>query len=111
MDHDEQASIDSELRPVEDVVDGWRSEGYAGDFEVADGGAIDCGRGETHDPESVQVDHQFRYEGATNPGDEEILLAVTAPCGAKGTLTLAYGPSASADEAEAARRLGPPGDR
>lgn len=98
--------IDTEERPRRDVVARWRDEGYAEDFRVVAGGAIDCGcGGETHEPETYTIEHQFRYEGITNPADEELLIAATAECGCKGTLTLAYGPAAGADEAEAARRL------
>ncbi len=97
--------IDTELNPRGDVVQDWRDEGYTSDFEVTTGGAIACGCGETHPPEEFTIEHEFRYEGHSNPGDEEILVAATAPCGDRGTLTLAYGPTASADEAEASRRL------
>lgn len=97
--------LDSEKLPREDVVASWREEGFEKDFQVVDGGAIDCGCDETHPAGEYTVEHEFRYEGITNPGDEEVLIAATAPCGCKGTLTMAYGPTASADEAEAARAL------
>lgn len=96
--------------PRADIVSGWRGEGFADDFEVAEGGGIACACRETHEPDALTVVHQYRYEGTTNPGDEQISLAAEAPCGRRGTLTLAYGPYASADEGEAARRLPPPTD-
>jgi hypothetical protein len=99
--------IDPELAPREDVVEAWRADGYTADFEVAPGGKVtSAATGRTYEPEDLQVDRMHRYEGDTDPGDAELLLAVTCPeTGAKGTLTLAYGAYASADEGEVARRI------
>lgn len=96
-----------ELLPREDVIDAWRADGYEADFEVAEGGRVTSeATGRTYEPEDLEVDRMHRHEGPTNPGDAELLLAVTCPeTGVKGTLTLAYGAYASADEAEVARRL------
>lgn len=102
VQHDDQ--IDSEAQPG-DVISAWRDAGYDKDYEVAEGGAIDCGCDETHPAGEYTVEEEFRYEGQTNPGDEEVLIAAAAPCGCKGVLTLAYGPTASADEADVARAL------
>jgi hypothetical protein len=101
------AADDRELLPREDVVDAWRADGYEADFEVVDGGRIASdATGRTYEPEELQVDRIHRHEGTTDPGDEELLLAVTCPeTGVKGTLTLAYGAYASAAEAEVARRI------
>ncbi|MBW3621599.1 MAG: hypothetical protein KY461_15255 [Actinobacteria bacterium] len=96
--------------PGTDVADRWRAEGFGDDLEVGAGGDIACGCHRTHAPEEFTVVHQYRYEGTTNPGDEQISIAAEGPCGRRGTMTLAYGPYASADEAEAARRLAPPTD-
>lgn len=100
---------DPELAPREDVIASWRAKGFTTDLEVAEGGMIVTTEdGRRFQPEDVVVEEIHRYEGATNPGDEELLLALTAngaEGSVKGTLTLAYGAYASADEAEAARRL------
>ena len=96
--------------PETEVMAGWRDEGFEDDLEVVAGGDIACGCGETHAPDGFTVVHQYRYEGTTNPDDEQISIAAQSPCGRRGTMTLAYGPSASADEGEAARRLPAPTD-
>lgn len=102
--------LDTELRPREDVLRGWREEGYPEALTVVPGGAVTCtceaGR---HPAGELAVASEFRYEGMSAPGDEELLVAATTPCGRRGTLTLGYGPSASADDAELARAL--PRDR
>lgn len=83
-----------------------RAAGYEADLEVVEGAKVkDRGSGRIYEPESLTVDRTHRYEGDTNPGDEELILAVSDATGPKGTLVMAYGPAASADEAEVARRL------
>lgn len=98
---------DPELRPHDRVVRGWRDDGYTAQFTVVEGGRIGTqAGGRTFEPEELVIDHLHRYEGVTNPGDEELLVALSAADGSiRGTLTLAYGPYATADEAEVARRL------
>lgn len=96
--------------PRTEVVAGWRDEGFDDDLTVAAGGAIACACHQEHDAGEFTVVHQYRYEGTTNPGDEQISVALEGPCGRRGTLTLAYGPAADADTGEIARRLSKPTD-
>lgn len=86
---------------------GWREDGYTRAFTVVDGGRVGMQDGDrTFAPEELTIDHLHRYEGTTNPGDEELLVALSSADGdVKGTLTLAYGAYATADEAEVARGL------
>lgn len=99
--------VDPELRPHQRVVAGWVDEGYTTQFTVLDGGRVGVQDGDTtFEPEQLTIDQLHRYEGTTNPGDEELLVALSSEDGSvKGTLTLAYGAYASPDEAEVARRL------
>lgn len=92
--------------PREDVLRELGERGY-GSFEVADGGVVvDPSDGTTWQPERLEVDETHRYEGVSNPGDEEIIFAVHDPeSGRKGAIVMAYGAYASADEAEVARGL------
>ena len=61
-----------------------------------------CGACRTESPAAdVGVDGVERLEGVSDPGDMVAIVAGTCPaCGARGTLTLSYGPSASADDAD-----------
>lgn len=99
--------FDPELRPHQRVVAEWREAGYTRQFTVVEGGRVGMQDGdETFAPDELSIDHLHRYEGVTNPGDEELLVALSSPDGdVKGTLTLAYGAYASPDEAVVARRL------
>ncbi len=77
-----------------------RAAGYEADFEIGrDGLAISGG-----DPVpvgDVHIDGEYRFEGASNPDDESLVMALhDAASGRLGVLITAYGPSASAAEAE-----------
>ena len=49
--------------------------------------------------EEVRVDHSFRFEGESDPGDEAIVLGVSWPSGRKAIFASAYGHDADPDEA------------
>ena len=69
-----------------------------------------CGR--RHLPRRLRVLEAHRFEGATSPEDESILVVVECPtCGIRGTLVSAYGPAATAEEAEVLTGLGLAYDR
>jgi PAS domain S-box-containing protein len=54
----------------------------------------------------VTVLHTVRFEGDSNPDDEEILVAGLAPCGHGGLFSAAYGSSLGSDAGEVLRVLG-----
>jgi len=75
-----------------------REAGYVEDFEVAHGALVLTGTGPV-DLATVHIDQQYRFEGASDPDDESLVLALHMPdTGARGVLITAYGPSASASE-------------
>ncbi|MBP7929720.1 MAG: hypothetical protein KAZ88_10445 [Acidimicrobiia bacterium] len=69
-------------------------KGYSIDYDVVDGelranGAPSCAL------DRVVVEQVFRFEGASDPGDEMVVFAVRDPDnGGLGTLVSAYGPLA-----------------
>jgi hypothetical protein len=80
--------------------DGWTAQITA----VAAG--LECGRcAAVSDPEDVEVDDVFRFEGDSNPGDEAILFAITPACGHRGTLAASYGPDTPAEVTAVVTRL------
>lgn len=99
--------FDPELRPQERVAEGWRRDGYTTQFTVIEGGRVGSQDGDrTFAPEELTIDHMHRYEGVTDPGDEELLVALSSADGTvRGTLTLGYGTYATPDEADVARGL------
>jgi hypothetical protein len=72
-----------------------QSEGYRSDF-VIDERLVCCGAcGREHSAPHLKIRHTFRFEGASDPGDEAIVLGLECPsCGAKGIIVSAYGPDA-----------------
>lgn len=78
-------------------------EGYVADFRLDDGVRCpnDCGGRAT-------IDSTWRFEGASDPDDESIVLALRCPvCGTRGVLTTAYGSILSGPEALALAALKP----
>jgi hypothetical protein len=92
--------------PLSTAMERLRAHGYTEDFHATDDGQLACPACDTAaDPATMQVDHTGRFEGQTDPGDESILMAVTCQCGARGLYTAAYGPAASAADADLLARF------
>jgi hypothetical protein len=62
-------------------------------------------------PEDVEVNELYRFEGASDPGDESVLFAITMPCGHRGTLPAAYGKDVPPDVVDVVTRLRLPSGR
>lgn len=91
---------------VTEAVAQLEADGYTADFGVADGG-LRCGAcGEVHDPSEVVIERIYRFEGASDPDDEAIVLGLLCPaCDRRGSLVAAYGASADPDEVAVISRL------
>jgi hypothetical protein len=72
------------------------SEGYTATFRILPDGGIRCGScAQTHTVSDALVDRVYRFEGASDPDDEAIVLGVRCPrCEAKSTFVSAFGPNA-----------------
>jgi hypothetical protein len=71
-------------------------EGYTASIDVRTDGMVHCATcSHSHPVGEALVDRVFRFEGASDPDDEAIVLAVRCPrCGAKGIIVSGFGPSA-----------------
>lgn len=70
-------------------------EGYSVDYQLVDGSLRAEGGNAVCPIESAVVEHFYRFEGPSDPGDQMIVLAVLDPhSGSRGTLAVAYGPAA-----------------
>jgi hypothetical protein len=75
--------------------------GYVDDLKLCPEGLRDATTGDVHPLATAVVDHQYRFEGPSDPGDESIVLGVQCTeWGRKGVVVSAYGPDADPDEAE-----------
>jgi hypothetical protein len=82
-----------------------RGAGYVDDFEIAGDELVLAGAGPI-DLAAVHIDQHYRFEGASDPDYESLVLALHVPhSGVRGVLVTAYGPAASAAEADILSRL------
>ncbi|MCX7877288.1 MAG: phosphoribosylpyrophosphate synthetase [Ignavibacteria bacterium] len=63
--------------------------GYILDFNIR-GNCIECNDVKLN-PDEFKVEEFYRFEGMTNPDDEEVVYAIVSNTGLKGTLVDAYG--------------------
>jgi hypothetical protein len=89
------------------VLDGYATAGYHGSFGPLDGGRVRCDTcGSELDSGSVRMLSLRRLEGASDPDDMIAVVALECGvCGARGTMTLGYGPAATAEDSDVLRRL------
>lgn len=88
------------------AVNDLRRRGYTDDLWLKDHCVV-CGgtRTELH-PEDFHIDEFHRFEGNSDPADQSIVYAISAPKhGIKGVLVNGYGPSASSLTQEMVAKL------
>ena len=103
-------------RGAESLVEATRElaeQGWGGEATPLEGGAIRCGScGVTSPGALVQVDGLHRQEGASDPDDQSVVVAITCPaCEAKASLVLHYGPASSIEDADVLTALPDPPQR
>ena len=84
-----------------------QSVGWTEQLSVSEGGVRCDGCRCWSAADDVTVDEVDRFEGASDPGDESILFAISMPCGHRGTLPAAYGKDTPPDVANVVTRLRP----
>lgn len=88
--------------PLGEVVDTLGTDGWAGQFRALAGARVECLTCRAvFAAERVGADEVTRLEGESDPADMAVVVPLRCPrCGTHGTLVLAYGPNASAEEAD-----------
>lgn len=77
---------------VLEAIERLRAEGYTLEMSATPDGRLRCAHcGDEIDPSMAIVDHTERFEGASDPDDEEILLAISTSCGHRGWFVAHYG--------------------
>ncbi|MDQ2678525.1 MAG: hypothetical protein M3Y51_07245 [Actinomycetota bacterium] len=85
-----------------------RALGYTSSFLATDDGRLSCSEcSASLDPAVMEIDYTIRFEGASNPDDESILLGISCPanCDCQGVYTTGYGPSAGVRDGRVLRAL------
>lgn len=88
--------------PLAEVVDTLDTDGWAGQFRAVEGARVQCLTCRAVvAAERIGADEVTRLEGESDPADMALVVPLRCPrCGTPGTLVLAYGPNASAEEAD-----------
>ena len=100
-----EPGIPSELSVV-DALAQLRAEGFTADLALVDG-QVRCGAcGIPSDPGQWEIHALHRFEGASDPGEEAIVLALVCPsCAVRGVAVATYGPEMGTGESDALRGL------
>ncbi|MCW3089564.1 MAG: phosphoribosylpyrophosphate synthetase [Ferruginibacter sp.] len=74
------------------ALSGLKAKGYTLDFNIAFDNITCNEKGLCLNPDEFEITEVYRFEGETNPDDEDIVYAVESKDGSiKGTMTSAYG--------------------
>lgn len=92
----------SDNTTVSAVIASFEQDGYTAELWAKPGGQVLCGACRVTSPAGrFTIGRERRLEGASDPDDMQLVVGATCPsCGAKGVLSLQYGPSASEDDAD-----------
>ena len=95
------------MRTVTEEIAALRERGYVADFSVTSGGQLRYGPDDhTIQARDAVIESTARFEGASNPDDQAIVFGLhCTKCSVRGVLVAAYGPAATADEAQAITSL------
>jgi len=88
------------------ALKGLKDKGYTRDFNIAFDQLTCSSTGTCLRPGDFEITEVYRFEGATDPSDEDIVYAIESKSGdIKGTLTSAYGMYADGVSNEMVQKL------
>ncbi len=91
---------------VVQALEGLKQRGYTLNFNIAFDKLQCSTNGLCLNPAEFEIMETYRFEGDTNPSDEDIVFAIEAKTGGhKGVLTSAYGLYADSISAELQQKL------
>jgi hypothetical protein len=91
---------------ITDAMSRLQAEGYHEEFSAIEGGRLRCSVcGTVVDAAGLHIDLIVRYEGESDPADEEILYALSGPGDHRGLYVAAYGADATPEDIEVATQL------
>ena len=91
---------------VVDALNGLKAKGYSLDFNIAFDKLMCSDNEICLNPHEFEITEVHRFEGETNPSDEDIVYAVESKEGnIKGTVTSAFGMYADAISTEMIQKL------
>ncbi len=88
------------------ALSGLKAKGYSLDFNIAFDKIICNENGLCLNPTEFEITEVYRFEGDSNPADEDIVYAIESKDGSiKGSLTSAYGMYADTVSTEMLKKL------
>ena len=91
---------------VTEAINGLRERGYSLDFNIAFDKITCTTDGRCLNPNEFEITEVHRFEGDTNPADEDVVYAVESKDGKiKGVITSAFGTYADTISTEMIRKL------
>jgi hypothetical protein len=92
----------SDNTTLSQVLDAYIAGGFAAEFFITPESKLECGVcGVVSDPADVRMSSLRRLEGESDPADMVAVVALTCPaCDSGGTMTLGYGPAATAEDGD-----------
>lgn len=91
---------------VVDALNGLKAKGYTLDFNIAFDKIICKENGLCLNPNEFEITGVYRFEGDTNPDDEDIVYAIESKDGTvKGSMSSAYGLYADSISNEMVKKL------
>jgi hypothetical protein len=90
---------------VTEAISDLKARGFSLDFNLQTN-ALQCFNPDLNlEPEEFEIKEIYRFEGDSNPSDEEIVYAIESKDGHKGVFVNGYGMSADAAGAEMMKKL------
>ena len=91
---------------VVDAINGLKQRGYKIDFNIAFDKLICSENKHCLNPSEFEITETYRFEGNTNPSDEDVVYAVESKDGKlKGIVTSAFGMYADSASTEMLKKL------
>ena len=92
--------METSAKSEKELIKAYQNKGYECNFMVVNGKLRETKSKEEFSHEQVHVLAEHRFEGMTNPSDMSILYVIEAVGDYKGTILVAYGPTADTGTAE-----------
>jgi len=82
-----------------EAIERLQADGFTGNWFATEDHLLRCSEtGQDADPSTVTIEHTLRFEGQSDPDDEVILFALSAPGGRRGVYSAQYGASMPAED-------------
>jgi hypothetical protein len=95
METKEQTENIPWMKGMVSCINKMKEEGYTEDFQISKKGLTTFNESTNYSADQVKIVNFYRFEGASDPGDNTILYVIETSDGTKGTLVDGYGAYAS----------------